>query len=635
MAVENFTTYTEVDEDSDITVTATSISADTIRRDATSYVKFVYPTDTFGNFVHKFDFNFSAASADTALCQVWMLSNSSNTLQEAVTNNDGIGAFVYRNTSGSYRFYLQEYVTDVQDFTDWGSPPGARYVTIQRNGAVLTAMIFTDGARTVLEDVVQITCPTTAYAWVFGLSSRDAAPTDTPTVTVSVSNLDLQFAGAGTSVSASFGDGIKARSSVIAPPKQQARKPYLSLKQSMREFFSEHVRFIKNQNRKESAFEKPYNDFDYNAMHLDIPVPDWPSWKPWTWTPGDWTPSGPPGGGGVPTKNCPGCALYADAPVGFDCSNPVEVHSGIYCTDTPGAPTEGITTTETQVFNSAGQINPQLKNLAGQDAIVDAKASGVVAGDTTLEIYAQAGQIVNITVGAWAFIGPSAAVYVEPLIQNHRICGKMTDGAGSICYACVDVLCVCDCTSVETFRIDSATTDDTITPGSVATIVVLGGCPPFTWGVAGNGYVLSKLSTTDRTNYVISAAGACGAGAGNYAAFVTVTITDDCGTVLTKNIRSTGGSWTTVGAHSEGSCLAGGAGGCTATYNGATFIRDDNLKRWTNTCSSPAGCGSPYSSQTFPAVGGCPGDTEQYTESGCGSDCWYTQTYEYWTCGAC
>ena len=57
--------------------------------------------------------------------------------------------------------------------------------------------------------------------------------------------------------------------------KSSARKPYYALGQSMKRFFSEPVRFLKESNTIESAFEKPYLDDSYNKMHLRWSVPDW------------------------------------------------------------------------------------------------------------------------------------------------------------------------------------------------------------------------------------------------------------------------------------------------------------------------------------------------------------------------
>ena len=62
-----------------------------------------------------------------------------------------------------------------------------------------------------------------------------------------------------------------------------ARRPYQKIKKSLTDFFKEPVRFLKESNRKESVFEKPYMDDypEYQAMHLDLPNPDWPNMD-WT-----------------------------------------------------------------------------------------------------------------------------------------------------------------------------------------------------------------------------------------------------------------------------------------------------------------------------------------------------------------
>lgn len=58
------------------------------------------------------------------------------------------------------------------------------------------------------------------------------------------------------------------------------RKPYLGRKQSMSEFFSSRVRFIKESNSKESAFEKPYESSgEYQQMHLNLNLPSWSKYK--------------------------------------------------------------------------------------------------------------------------------------------------------------------------------------------------------------------------------------------------------------------------------------------------------------------------------------------------------------------
>lgn len=630
MALEDFTTYTEVDENADITVVANTITVDTIRRDATSYVKYAYPASTFGNFVHKLDFNWTGATSDTGVCAIWQVSNSSNTVQNGLDNNEGLAAFFSFNTPNLYRLNLYNYANDATAFYNWSSLPGIRYLTIQRIGTALTCAIYTDAGRTTLEAVVSITCASTAYANIYGLSSRDAAPTSAPDLTFTVSNLDLQFvsAGGGTVATSGGGSFSQRRSSISVAP-QPARKPYLSLKESMKEFFGEYVRYLKNQNRKESAFEKPYLGEDYQQMHLDIPDPDWPTWTPFHWTPGDWQPGGDPGGGGHPVGACPGCALYADPPL--DCNSPVEIHAGIWCTNTPGAQTKA--TIKMPVHGYTGNTIQD----AQSEREVSQRVDGVSAGDTQLLITAPVGVIKEIQIGAWASIGPSAAVYVDSTVAQHTICGKLIDGAGNVCEACIDVSCGCVCPGTPSMIIDSANTDTTIAPGGTATITILGGCPPFAWSVTGQGYVLDALNTDGRSNRITSATGTCGT---NWKAYAIVSVTDNCSIVATQEIMNTSGTWKQIGASGGGICTSGFCGPSVTCDEVVQTIYHGVLKQWNVTgaievfaqpsCYGGTNIAFPI---TLPPASSCDGDTLQRSETNCDSTCCFCASqYNHWAC---
>ena len=291
-----------------------------------------------------------------------------------------------------------------------------------------------------------------------------------------------------------------------------ARRPYLKLKDSIVDFFKEPTRYLKETIMVESAFEKPYWDGEYQMMHLDLPTPDWPE--------GGY--DGGPGQGGDPRKYpvrlCPGCALYADPT--SDCDFPVEIHAGIFCTNTPQAATDTI-----------------LK------AIKDERNPTVVAGDSKLEVFAQVGAISSVNIGEWAMLGPSASVYVDKNIPKHTICGIMTDGAGNQCMACVDVECACSCDD-NVMTIDAANTDLTIAAGGTAAVAVTEGCPPYTWSISGLGYSIVPLGeSVSQTATVTCAAGAC---ITNYTDSCVVTVVDQCRSVNTT-IKNTSGDFCLTG----------------------------------------------------------------------------------------
>lgn len=398
----------------------------------------------------------------------------------------------------------------------------------------------------------------------------------------------------------------------------QARKPYLNLKSSIAELFKAETRYLKQSNQIESVFEKPYLDQESQAMHLKIPKPDWPTWYLPPWKLEKWK-IFPPGtkGGAKPTVGCPGCALYADP--SFNCAkDPVEIHAGIYCTNTPGAATNRLVSKKTTNYDHVGPFGPVKSPTHGS------VVTGVVAGDTVLAVYAEKGTIKSVSVGAWAYIGPSAAVFVDPALPEHRICGRMIDGAGSVCIACADVKC-CNCAAPPSaFSIVSY--DSTIAPGGTAYVTVTGGCEPYTFSVSGLGYT---IASSKAIGTVTSADGTCGV---NYGAVATVTIKDVCGTSKTCKIRNAGGGWLTrcswsiTAPCSPAVCNA--YNWCDNLYEKNSYVDDDRWEylNWScraGTCSwgggGPSGCvtagygdklpsSCPTSANTCTNGQECPGD---------------------------
>jgi hypothetical protein len=522
MAFEDFTPYSETDPNSDITITANSIAVDTMRRDAVAFAKYIYPADTFGDFVHIFKVNWTGASGTNAHGAIWMVSNSSDTIQQGLDNNEGIGLWFFA-AAASKRIQVYNFANDAVAEASWATLPGIRYVQVQRIGTVLTVIVYTDEARTAIDKTLTLAVASTKYSSIIPVASRVDATSGTVTITYDVENLDLGFvSGTGGTVTVRSGDGIKARSSSITPPVQQARKPYLHLKNSMKDFFTEHVRFIKTLNLKESVFEKPYLDVEYPSMHLSIPAPDWPTWDKFKPKPGDWPAGGLPVNKGI-APNCPagGCLLYADWTTSQnDCEKvPVEIHAAVWCTFYPA----------------------------------DSR-------DCVMKIWAKVGAIKEVVYpGGLQFIGPSIDAFVDPNIDLHLICGSMVDGVGHYCEECIEVVCKCNCDSVTNMTLDAANTDDTIAAGGTATVTVKDGCGPFSWSVSGTGYVLDAMNTEGRANRITCIPGTCGT---NYSSVAVVTVTDACGTIVTKSIKNTAAEWVSYTLGTGNNCNVGGVCTC-------------------------------------------------------------------------
>jgi hypothetical protein len=260
----------------------------------------------------------------------------------------------------------------------------------------------------------------------------------------------------------------------------------------------------------------------------------------------------------LPTYKCNGCLLDADPT--FDCiKDPVEIHAARWCTNTPWTGTG-------KLFERKGV--PQGSKVAPGTFV-----GGVSAGDTALRVYAEIGSIKSFNIGAWAYLGPSIAAFVDPTIAEHRICGLMIDGAGSMCIACADVKC-CSCDNPPV-AFSIASYDSTIDPGGSAYVTVTGGCGPYSYSVSGTGYTASGTGTVGT---ISSASGACGT---DYTPTVTVTAKDVCGTEKTCVIRNTGGHWGAICTYDVGAPCGFGTcipAGCAVGYTDTRYVDD---YKWT------------------------------------------------------
>ena len=192
------------------------------------------------------------------------------------------------------------------------------------------------------------------------------------------------------------------------------RKSYLNLKSSLIEFFDAPVRYIKESNTKESAFEKPYESPDYPTMHFDIPEPDWPTWN------FDTSRRRYPPEEGVGTgKHCKGCILSAYTTV-RDCeTDSVQFYSSARCVSKKSGffPPPAMGRTSTGGFGFHGW------------------------GNTSLVVWAVKGAILDVALDWFAGARPGIEVFVDPEIEEHVLIGKMIDDLGNVCMKTVEVSC--------------------------------------------------------------------------------------------------------------------------------------------------------------------------------------------------
>jgi len=165
LALEDFTTYTEVDPESDIEVTANKCAVTTMERATAAYVWKDFGTDHFGDFEHLHKFVLQA-EVDSCWAGVWALSNSYHVVWDMYSNNDGLGVELQTTAGGETRLNLRDYENTNVDFFVLGGAVYTGYCTTERAGTTCTCKLYSDASRTNLIDTLSITCTTTPCQWL-------------------------------------------------------------------------------------------------------------------------------------------------------------------------------------------------------------------------------------------------------------------------------------------------------------------------------------------------------------------------------------------------------------------------------------------------------------------------------------
>lgn len=166
---EDYTTYTEVDEDGDIDINSTWVNTTSMRRDADSYVYKDYGEDYFtGDFEYMVDVYIDMANdRDTAPC-FFTLANDVGA-QNTIADTNFITVFYYE-TSAWYLFVRERY--NDANYQNNGAftmnEDTWYYLNITRSGSTFRCDVYNDEARTSLRGYSQITLKTVDdYRYVY------------------------------------------------------------------------------------------------------------------------------------------------------------------------------------------------------------------------------------------------------------------------------------------------------------------------------------------------------------------------------------------------------------------------------------------------------------------------------------
>lgn len=205
MAVEDFTTYTEVDPNTRVTVTATRVTATAITANEDAYVYKDKGVAHFsGNFEHWLETLIGDAGGTGAAWGAWGLSNDLDDFYGLYTADKEHHVLMSSVVPTTYwRWYLREVDNAGNLYQDsWTAANEAAFENTQlywkviRDEAVgtygtLYAYMYSDAARTVLVDTLAVTLHEKMdFRYVFGGWSYDA--NDNDVITAYAQNLDLK-----------------------------------------------------------------------------------------------------------------------------------------------------------------------------------------------------------------------------------------------------------------------------------------------------------------------------------------------------------------------------------------------------------------------------------------------------------
>lgn len=157
MAVEDFTTYTEVDPNSHIDLVGTNHIDCTVRKNEDAYLYKDKGVGHFTDFEHLIDLKMNVVPAGSqAGC--WALTNYVNDYRGLI--NAGKTAIVVlpvRKTAGPYWVYLIELYGGVEYFDYYEGSSGTwYYLKIKKDGRAFTCKIYSDSERTSLLGILSL-----------------------------------------------------------------------------------------------------------------------------------------------------------------------------------------------------------------------------------------------------------------------------------------------------------------------------------------------------------------------------------------------------------------------------------------------------------------------------------------------
>lgn len=190
---ENFTTYTEQDDGGYLSVAENVITFTNAPNNEVAYVRKAHTIS--GDFEHLHKWTSTWLADDYAFAGVWDINDGYDSwwTQKNAYNGAVLYIKTYSGASG-YGCYLYSAEDDDYEAESMWTSSTTRYCTTWRSGTDLHSSLYTDAARTNLDDTLDVTFVTDSFDYVYPFIAQNAG--DASASTGTSEDLDLQEATA-------------------------------------------------------------------------------------------------------------------------------------------------------------------------------------------------------------------------------------------------------------------------------------------------------------------------------------------------------------------------------------------------------------------------------------------------------
>jgi len=174
---EDFTTYTEVDPDGVVTVTATKVEVTAMLRGTNSYVYDDKGAGHFsGDFEHLLEGYMSSSSVNYSRWGIWGLSDLTN-YEYDNSNGQEVGDFVSLliKTGGYFVIDIGQDGYATYDRSVTLNKDTVYYLKIKRVGTTFYCYIYSDSARTTLVDTLSCSVTVRSYQYIYACCPEGGA----------------------------------------------------------------------------------------------------------------------------------------------------------------------------------------------------------------------------------------------------------------------------------------------------------------------------------------------------------------------------------------------------------------------------------------------------------------------------